>query len=192
MGLNLVASRDELTDALWPSQDPKKTRTRLWESASDARAALGDAWIVEGERYRLDRNKVRIDLDQLDRLLTNAENEPQALEAALELWRGEPLQGSDYAWADGHIHRLRATLIGLLERAGNTRLEHGDARGALELAEHAIALDQFHEASWRLALQADYALGLRESITRRYDHLARALVVRPFSSLVYAWRTLPV
>lgn len=167
------ASRDELTEALWPSQDPKKTRPRLWESASDARAALGDAWIVEGERYRLDREKARIDLDQLDRLL--AESEPKALEAALKLWRGEPLQGSDYNWADGHIHRLSATLIGLLERAGNARLEHGDARGALELAEKAIALDQFHEASWRLALQADYALGLRESITRRYDDLAHAL-----------------
>jgi two-component SAPR family response regulator len=169
------ASREELTEALWPAQDPKKTRPRLWESASDARAALGNAWIVEGERYRLDRSKVRVDLDQLDRLLTRAENEPQALEAALELWRGKPLQGSDYNWADGHIHRLRATLIGLLERAGNARLEHRDARGALELAEQAIALDQFHEASWRLALQADYALGLRESMTRRYNELAHAL-----------------
>lgn len=47
------ASRDELTEALWPAQDSKKTRPRLWESATDARAALGDAWIVEGERYRL-------------------------------------------------------------------------------------------------------------------------------------------
>jgi DNA-binding SARP family transcriptional activator len=43
------------------------------------------------------------------------------------------------------------------------------------MAEQAIALDQFPEASWRLALQADYALGLRESITRRYDDLARSL-----------------
>jgi len=32
-----------------------------------------------------------------------------------------------------------------------------------------------HEAPWRLALQADYALGLRDSITRRYDDLAHAL-----------------
>jgi len=139
----------------------------------------GDAWIVEGERYRLDRSKVQIDLDQLNRLLANTqpdgEGEPQTLEAALALWRGEPLQGSDFAWADGHIHRLRATFIGLLERAGYARLERGDAPGALELAEQAITLDQFHEASWRLALQADYALGLRESITRRYDDLTRAL-----------------
>jgi DNA-binding SARP family transcriptional activator len=51
----------------------------------------------------------------------------------------------------------------------------GDASGALEMTEQAIALDQFHEASWRLALQAKHALGLRESITRRYDDLAQAL-----------------
>jgi hypothetical protein len=60
-----------------------------------------------------------------------------------------------------------------LERAGHSRLDHGDARGALELAEQAIALDQFHEASWRLALQAEHALGLRESITKRYDDLTQ-------------------
>jgi len=61
--------------------------------------------------------------------------QPQALEAALALWRGEPLEASDFAWTAGHIHRLRATLVGPLERAGNARLERGDGAGALELAE---------------------------------------------------------
>lgn len=91
------------------------------------------------------RTKVRIDLDHLDQLLTSndTDDEPD-VEAALALWRGEPLEGSDYIWVDGDIHRLRATLLGLLER--------GDARGALQMAEQAIALDLFHEASWRLAL----------------------------------------
>jgi two-component SAPR family response regulator len=113
---------------------------------------------------------------QVDQLLasTDADTEPD-LEAALALWRGEPLEGADYIWADAHIHRLRATLLGLLERAGHARLERDDARGALQMAEQAIALDQFHEASWRLALQAEHALGMRKSITRRYDDLARAL-----------------
>lgn len=151
------------------------TRPRLWQAATDARAALGDAWVLDGEHYRLHRTKANIDLDQLDQLLANGENEPEARATALALWRGEPLAGSDYAWADTHIHRLHATLIGLLERAGHARLELGDINGALELAERAIALDQFHEASWRLALQAEHALGLRESITRRYDELAHAL-----------------
>jgi len=40
-------------------------------------------------------------------------------------------------------------------------------------------LDHFPEASWRLALQTDYALALRESSTRRYDDLERALDGEP-------------
>lgn len=75
------ASRDELTDAIWPDQDPKKTRARLWESASDAKAALGDAWIVEGDRYRLDRERLQIDLDQLDRLLSHTDSDDEATPA---------------------------------------------------------------------------------------------------------------
>jgi hypothetical protein len=45
-------------------KDPKQTRPRLWQAATDARAALGDAWVLDGEHYRLDRTKARIDLDQ--------------------------------------------------------------------------------------------------------------------------------
>lgn len=55
------------------------------------------------------------------------------------------------------------------------RFAGGDARGALQIAEQAITLDRLHEASWRLALQAEHALGLRESITRRYEELTRSL-----------------
>lgn len=62
-----------------------------------------------------------------------------------------------------------------LQRVGQARLAHGDARTALQLAEHAIGLEELHEPSWRLALQAEHALGLRESITRRYNELTRSL-----------------
>jgi DNA-binding SARP family transcriptional activator len=171
------ASRDELIEAIWPAQDPKRTRPRFWQSVTEARKALGDAWLHEGERYQLDRSRVRVDLDDLDRLLTasRGDADPEALEEALALWRGEPLDGSDYLWADGEIRSLRATLLDLLERVGRGRLARGEARGALQIAEQAIALDGLHEPSWRLALQAEHSLGLRESITRRYDELARSL-----------------
>jgi len=171
------ANRDELTDALWPQLDAEAARKRLWQSATDARRALGDAWVRDGERYALDRARLHIDLDQLDHLLACAEadSDPQTLGAALALWRGKPLEGSDFAWADGDIRHLTGTFLGLLERAGRTRLDRSDARGALQMAEQAIALDQFHEASWRLALEAEHVLGLRESITKRYDELTNAL-----------------
>lgn len=173
------AGRDELVEAIWPAQDPARTRPRFWQSVSEARQALGDAWLHEGERYQLDRAKVRIDLEELDELLSAASAEgtggAQALERALALWRGEPLEGSDYLWAEGEIRSLRATLLDLLERVARLRLASHDARGALQIAEQAIGLDGLHEPSWRLALQAESALGLRESITRRYDELARVL-----------------
>ncbi len=172
------ASRDELTEAIWPEQDPARTRPRLWQSVTEAKRALGKAWIHHGERYQLDRAKVRVDLDDLDRLLTASGDDttdPTALESALALWRGEPLKGSDYLWSEGEIRNLHATLVDLLERVGQSRLGRDDPRGALQLAEQAITLDGLHEPSWRLALQAEHSLGLRESITRRYDELARSL-----------------
>jgi two-component SAPR family response regulator len=94
------ASRDELIEALWPAQDPKRTRPRFWQSVTEARKALGDAWVHQGERYQRDRSGVGVDLDNLDRLLTagsrDGGGDPAALEGALALWRGEPLEGSDY------------------------------------------------------------------------------------------------
>jgi two-component SAPR family response regulator len=172
------ASRDELTEAIWPEQDPARTRPRLWQSVTEAKRALDKAWIHHGERYQLDRSKVRVDLDDLDRLLTASgadTTDPGALESALALWRGEPLEGSDYLWSEGEIRNLHATLVDLLERVGRSRLGRGDPRAALQLAEQAITLDGLHESSWRLALQAEHSLGLRESITRRYDELTRSL-----------------
>ncbi len=101
---------------MWPTTTPSKPG-RGSGKQRPTRAVLGDAWVLDGEHYRLDRTKTNIDLDQPDQLL--------------------------------------------------------------ELAERAIALDQFHEASWRLALQAEHALRLRESLTDRYNDLAHALDEQP-------------
>jgi DNA-binding SARP family transcriptional activator len=171
------ATRDELLEAIWPGEDPQRTLPRFWQSVTDARKALGHGWVRDGERYELDHTHVHIDLDQLDHLFTTSDpaEEQQALEAALALWHGQPLAGSDYPWAEGDIHRLHATLLELLGRVGAIRLAAGDPRGALQAAEQAIALDHLHEPSWRLALQADQALGLRSSLTKRYEALTHLL-----------------
>jgi hypothetical protein len=136
------ASRDELIEAMWPAQDPKQTRPRLGRqrpthaprSATPGNSTASNIASTAPRPTSTSTNSTQ--------LLANGENEPEALDTALALWRGEPLAGSDYAWADTHIHRLHATLIGPLERAGHARLERGDLHGALELAERAIALDQ--------------------------------------------------
>lgn len=172
------ATRDELTEALWPGQDPKRTQPRLYQSVSDARRAFGKALVREHERYRLDRAAVSIDLDQLHQLLATTgdpERERRDREAALSLWRGRPLAGSDFLWAEGFIHELHAALLDLLCRVGAGRLHADDPRGALQAAERAISLDSLHEPSWCLALEADHALGLYSAVTKRYEALSHLL-----------------
>jgi DNA-binding SARP family transcriptional activator len=176
--------RDELLEAFWPGADPRRTRPRLRQAVRDARRLLGTAIASDRARYWLDRDAVDIDLDGLERLLANAgaatdaELAQRLLEQAVALFTDEPLAGSDYPWAEGELRRLRATEIELLEQVGRNLLERGEPRRALALAERALGLDVLNEGLWRLALEAESALGLREAVDERYERLRSLLAER--------------
>jgi DNA-binding SARP family transcriptional activator len=168
------ASRDELLEAMWPGQDPRRTRPRLWQSVSEARKLLGDAFDRDGDRYRLDRTRVGVDHDELEQLLARIDDAPAGdvgplVERALGLWRGEPLSGTDYGWADGHVRQIEATLSKLAEQAARARLETSDAHGALQVAEQGLGFDDLNETFVRIALEAEAALGRRDAVTARYE-----------------------
>lgn len=176
------ASRDELLEALWPGDDPRRSRDRLYQAARDARRLLGEnALTNEHDRYLLDREHVQVDADELEQLLRAADRantedaRAELLEQALALFRDEPLAGSDYLWAEGELRRLRATHVDLLERVGRAFLDAGEAPRALHSAEQALQLDLLNEAFWRLAMEAESALGLREAVERRYQNLCQVL-----------------
>jgi DNA-binding SARP family transcriptional activator len=183
------AQRDEILEALWAGEDPRRSRHRLYQAVRDARRLLGDVVASERDRYWLDRDRVRVDVDDLEELLNAARavnrdrqhsaggdaRRRQLLERALSLFRAEPMAGSDYAWAGSDIRRLRDTHAALLELVGRARLEAGEARDALDVAERGIAVDALNEALWRLALEAEGELGLREAIEARYRQLAALL-----------------
>jgi len=174
------AQRDEILEALWPGEDPNRSRHRLYQAARDARRLLGDGVASERDRYWLDRNRVRVDVDELEELLEqnnagDSGRQARRIESALALFRDEPLAGCDYAWSDGRVRSLRATYVELIKRAGRARLESGDARGSLQVAERGLAIDALDEDMWRLALEAEGALGLREAIEERYGRLRELL-----------------
>jgi DNA-binding SARP family transcriptional activator len=178
------AQRDEILEALWPGEDPKRSRHRLYQAVRDARRLLGDAVASERDRYWLDREQVCVDVDELDALIEEAKRAHwdgrtnELLERALVLFRGEPLAGCDYIWSEGELRRLGAIYVDLLKRVGRARIEGGDAREALEAAERGLALDALDEDLWRLALEAEGALGLREAIEERYGRLRDLLKER--------------
>jgi DNA-binding SARP family transcriptional activator len=173
-------SRDELLEALWPGDDPRRSAARFYQAASEARKLLGDAFVRARDTYNLDREHLPIDLDELDRLREQAhgadeEHTPALLERALALFRGEPLTGIDALWADSEQRRLSSLRLNLLERVGRLRLESGDAAAALELADEAAALDGSNEHVVQLAMEAEAVLGRREAVADRYERLCRDL-----------------
>lgn len=177
------AQRDEILEALWPGEDPKRSRHRLYQAVRDARRLLADAVASERDRYWLDRTRVRVDVHDLEALLEELNHDDHGhrsdlLERALLLFRAEPLAGCDYTWSEGDVRSLRGTYVQLLELAGRARLESGDTRGALDLSERGLAVDDLNEAFWRLAMEAEGCLGLRESVEGRYERLRALLAER--------------
>jgi DNA-binding SARP family transcriptional activator len=171
------ATRDQLIEAIWPDEDLHKARHRFWQNVSEARRQLGDAVISSHSHYTLDRHRLAVDAEEVERLLAeaNAIDQPQrqrpTLERALRLFRGEPLAGWEHPWAEEDARRLRTAHIELLERVGHTRIITGDPRGALQAAQDGLTLDNYNEALWRLAMQAEGHLGNRDAISHRYQQL---------------------
>ncbi len=175
-----AASRDELLEALWPGDDPRRSAARFYQAVSEARKLLGDAVRRDRDAYALDRDHLQVDLDELDRLRSDAgattgDEQLALLERALALFRGEPLAGIDALWAEAEQHQLTGVRAALLERCGRLRLESGDASRALELAEAAAALDPSNERPVRLAMEAESSLGRREAVVERYERLCSDL-----------------
>lgn len=174
------ATTDELVEALLPRTRSQTAKHRIWRSINEARSQLGDILPRSGDRYVLDRSAVTIDVDELDQLLaranagTGAERE-ELLARAAALVRGEPLAGCTYAWAAGDERSLRGRIVALFSELAETRLAGGDAAAALTLAERALELVTADEPAHRLAMQAEFGLGLRDAIVERYNRLAQAL-----------------
>jgi DNA-binding SARP family transcriptional activator len=174
------ASRDELLEALWPGDDPRRSAGRFYQAASEARRLLGDAFQRDRDSYALDRKQLQIDLDDLDRLrseaeTTTGEQRQASLERALALFRGQPLAGIESLWAGIESRRICALQVELLERTGRIRLEAGEIISALEAAERAHALDVSNERPVQLAMEAEAALGRREAVVERYETLCSNL-----------------
>jgi transcriptional activator/GIY-YIG catalytic domain-containing protein len=68
--------------------------------------------------------------------------------------------------------------VELIKRVGRARLESGDARGSLQVAERGLGVDALDEDTWRLALEAEGELGLREALEARYGRLQEILDAR--------------
>jgi len=137
-------ARAELAARFWPDVLDQSARASLRSALWALRRSLGEQLLVDGERVGLsDGEDVWIDVWEFERL-AGADPEP-----ALELCRGELLEGIEDDWALLARARHRDRVIELLENRARACEQDGDLRGAIEFGRRQVDLDPFDEGAHR-------------------------------------------
>ena len=169
--------RTELASRFWPDVLDQSARANLRSVLWALRRHLGDALVVEGERVSLLGDGLWVDVREFERL---AESHPAQ---ALELCRGELLEGVDDDWAVAARERHRERVIGLLEQLADAAERRGELRRALELTRRQVDCDPFDEEAHRRLITRLDAAGDRAGAVRAYrtlsERLRRELGVAP-------------
>ena len=156
----------ELAATFWPDVLDQSARASLRSALWVLRRRLGDALAVDGERVGLrDEPGLWVDVREFERL---AAGDPAA---ALELCRGDLLEGLEDDWAVSARDRHRERVIELLEELANAAEERGEARDAIELTRRQVECDRFDEDAHRRLIAR---LDARRRSRRRDAHLPRA------------------
>src|SRR5262245_9455263 len=110
---NDVVSSERLIDELWPEDAPQSAPKIVQNAVLRLRRALGNGRLETRDGgYRLEVADDELDVSRFERLLAD-----DHARAALELWRGPPLQElSAYAFAEDATRRLEELRLAALER----------------------------------------------------------------------------
>jgi DNA-binding SARP family transcriptional activator/tetratricopeptide (TPR) repeat protein len=162
--------RAELAATFWPDVLDQSARASLRSALWVLRRRLGDALAVDGERAGLrDEPDVWVDVREFGRL---AAGDPAA---ALDLCRGDLLEGLEDDWAVSARDRHRQRVIELLEELACAAEERGGVRDALELTRRQVECDRFDEDAHRRLITRLDAAGDRAGAMRAYRALAERL-----------------
>lgn len=170
--------RGELAARFWPDVLDQSARASLRSALWALRRHVGDALEVDGDRVGLIKGPgVWVDALEFERL---AGTDPGS---ALELCRGDLLEGLEDDWAVAARDRHRMRVVELLEELARAAEERGEVREAIELTRRQSERDRFDEdAHRRLIARLDLA-GDRAGAMRIYrvlsERLRRELGVAP-------------
>lgn len=145
--------------------------------------------VTEGPGYALRTAPDSVDAWRFEAAVTDAAGLPPAralrqLDAALEWWRGPAY--AEFAhedWARGERSRLAELRLGAVEQRAGTRLDLGEAAGAVPDLHAHVAEHPWREEGWRLLALALYRTGRQADalavLRRARTMLAEQLGVDP-------------
>lgn len=194
-----VVSEDRLVEVLWAEGEelPANPRGALQTYVSRLRSLLGAASIVtRSPGYLLDGG-VEIDAVLAESLIHQAAGEreqgdlaaaAEALERALDLWRGDSL--GDLAgeeWAVGDAVRFDEMRLGARDELADVLIESGRQAEAVADLEALVETHPLRERSWGLLMLALHGSGRQAEALRTFDryrnHLAEETGLDPSPEL---------
>lgn len=168
-------SRDELTALLWGDFPEEKARGSMRQALTHLRRALGDAVRVERTFVELDRG-VRCDVKALEQGRTGDPGGMLALDVRAFL-AGLPVRHCPAfdEWADGRRHALLKRLRETLAAVAHEALARRAWREAADVAERWLDVDPLAEEAVRVAVEARYLAGERDTALSSYADYRRRL-----------------
>src|ERR1700733_6831168 len=174
---NAPIQRDFLAYVMWPDDEEEPARTKLRMSLYDLARILppelaGSALIVDGDSVRLRPDlRLWLDVEEFDRLTAD----PERLEEAIELYRGDLLTALYDEWVFPERERRRKVLLGALgQLVSQSRRQRDFARG-IARAQQILALDPWREDVGRQVMAIRCESGDRAGALAEYERFAQQL-----------------
>lgn len=180
------APADTAIEAIWPDAPPDRGPQRFWNALGNLRSRLKgpggehvDVLTKIGDVYRPNADEVDADIWQFQNALAEAardENRARpALQRAVDLYADDFAGIAAYLWVDPVREELHRRALDVHVRLAELHDEQGEAEAALEILEHAIALDPVAEDLYRRLIRLLARSGRRDSIDRLWAQLQTQL-----------------
>ena len=181
-----VVSSDRLAEALWGDEPPRSSTKVIQNLVMRLRKVLGNSVIATTPGgYVLRATSDAVDIRRFDRLVaegrTAASNEQweasaNALDAAIDLWRGRPLVELEH-WQFGRWEaaRLEEQHRSVIEEFAEAELACGKHREQLALLYKLVSEEPLRERRWALLILALYRCGQQAEALRSYQRASNLL-----------------
>src|SRR5262249_22629201 len=170
-------SRDTIASLLWAETSEGHARGGLRHALVALRRALGDAnpsaLLVQGQMLGLNAHRVDVDVVAFERLVAQGTHE--ALEKAVELYRGDLLLGFSVNeplfedWLVAERERLREMALEALARLLAHQSKSAGTERAIQTAVRLLALDPLQEAVHRTLMRLYARQGRRGAALKQYQ-----------------------
>jgi DNA-binding SARP family transcriptional activator len=188
--------REAIAADLWPDFDGPSAsalRQALWlvRHAFGRAGVAADSVLDVGPETLGIRAETRIDLDasRFEALLAG---DPDSLEDALDLYRGDLAEGLGHECFAADRERLSDLYEDALATAAEVRLQRGDVGGARTAAVELLARDPLREEAHSVLIAAYGTTGSRSQVVRQYRRLCEILgaelAVRPLPETEASYR----